>query len=43
VAGGTPTRRRCSGTLRTAVEKIAKSENALFGGPPYDTIPVFSM
>ena len=27
--------------MRTAVEKIAKSENALFGGPPYDHYTVF--
>src|SRR5437867_4007571 len=27
--------------MRTAVEKIAKSENALFSGPPYDHYTVF--
>src|SRR5437773_11517788 len=27
--------------MRTAVEKIAKSENALFSGPPYDAYTVF--
>ncbi len=27
--------------MRTAVEKIAKNENALFGGPPYDHYTVF--
>jgi predicted metalloprotease with PDZ domain len=28
-------------TMRAAVEKIARTENALFGGPPYDHYTVF--